>query len=195
MASPLFLLAHGAGAPSSSPWMKNWARLLGRHGKVKAFDYPYMKLGRRAPDKLQVLIEAHRRALDLASKGHRGPRVLIGKSMGSRVGCHLALEEKVDGVVCLGYPLKGMGKAGKLRDEVLLALETQILFVQGTRDNLCPLDVLAEVRNKMSAASELFVVDAGNHSLAVTKTALAARGITQADVDEEILEAIVRFVA
>ena len=34
-----------------------------------------------------------------------GPVVLIGKSMGSRIGCHLALEEDVAALVCLGYPL------------------------------------------------------------------------------------------
>lgn len=194
MAPALYLLAHGAGAPSSSPWMKAWARRLARHGKVKTFDYPYVKKGRRSPDKLPVLLEAHRAALADASKGHRGPRVLIGKSMGGRVGCHLALEEKVQAVVCLGYPLKGMGKAGKVRDEVLLALRTKILFVQGTRDNLCPLDLLAKVRKKMLAKNELFVVEGGNHSLVATKTALKERGITQDDVDEEILSAIVKFV-
>jgi hypothetical protein len=194
MPSTLYLLAHGAGAPSSSAWMKDWARRLARHGTVTTFDYPYMQKGRRAPDRLPVLLEAHGQALASASKGHRGPRVLIGKSMGGRVGCHLALEESVDAVVCLGYPLKGMAKNAKLRDEVLLALKTKTLFVQGTRDNLCPLDLLAEVRRKMKAKNSLFVVEGGNHSLLVTKTALAERGMSQDDVDEEILNAIVAFV-
>ena len=175
--------------------MKGWARRLAHHGKVETFDYPYMQKGRRSPDKLPVLLQAHREALVRACKGHGGRRVLIGKSMGGRVGCHLALEEKVDAVVCLGYPLKGMGKAGKVRDEVLLALRTKILFVQGTRDNLCPLDLLASVRRKMKAKNELFVVEGGNHSLEVTQTVLKSRGVTQQDVDEEILGKIVKFAS
>jgi hypothetical protein len=32
---------------------------------------------------------------------------MAGKSMGSRVGCHLALEVSVDGIVCCGWRLLG----------------------------------------------------------------------------------------
>ena len=48
--------------------------------------------------------------------------------MGGRIGCHVSLEEKVEGLVCLGYPLCAMGDRTKLRDEVLRALTTPILF-------------------------------------------------------------------
>ena len=37
-----FLLAPGAGAPSSHPRMRTFARLLGSLGRVEPFDYPYM---------------------------------------------------------------------------------------------------------------------------------------------------------
>lgn len=194
MARPLFLFAHGAGAASDSPWMLGWRDRLQTLGKVIAFDYPYMQAGRRSPDRLPKLIEAHRAALASARRRHRGPVVLIGKSMGSRVGCHVALEEPADAVVCLGYPLKGAGKAGAVRDEVLLALTTPILFVQGTRDPLCPLELLAEVRRRMKADNELFVVDTGNHSLQATKTRLKQTGETQDDVDEQILAALRAFL-
>ncbi len=114
--------------------------------------------------------------------------------MGGRVGCHVALEEKVDRVICLGYPLKGMGKKASLRDEVLLALATPILFVQGTRDSLCPLDLLDTVRKKMKANNVLFVVESGNHSLQATKTHLRETGRTQDDIDTDIVGAIEAFV-
>jgi len=56
--------------------------------------------------------------------------VLVGKSMGSRVGCHVAVAQPglVDAVVCLGYPL--VGQNGKRRDQVLLQLTTPTLLVQ-----------------------------------------------------------------
>lgn len=174
--------------------MQRWRDRLEALGRVVTFDYPYMRDGRRRPDRLPVLIEAHREALDLAREGHDGPVYLAGKSMGSRVGCHLALEESVDGLVCFGYPLVGMGKTAKLRDEVLIALRTPILFLQGTRDKLCPLHRLAEVREKMTAESHLFVVEAGDHGLAVTKTQLKRDAETQDDVDNRILAAVRSFL-
>jgi predicted alpha/beta-hydrolase family hydrolase len=106
MPRPLFLFAPGAGASSSHPWMQRWRRRLQEIGEVEAFDYPYMREGRKRPDRLPQLIAAHRQALvDARTKPGRGATtILIGKSMGGRIGCHVALEEQVDGLVCLGYP-------------------------------------------------------------------------------------------
>jgi predicted alpha/beta-hydrolase family hydrolase len=114
--------------------------------------------------------------------------------MGGRIGCHVALEESVTGLVCLGYPLCGAGDPRKLRDKVLRDLGTPILFVQGTRDPLCPLDLLENVRNEMKAPQFLYVVEGGDHSLLVTKTHLKIAGETQDQVDERILIAIAQFV-
>ena len=129
MSRRLILFAPGAGAPSSHPWMQNWKRRLSEIGEVETFDYDYMRAGRKRPDPLPQLIAAHRAALEAAREKHQPDSTfLIGKSMGGRIGCHVSLEEKVDGLVCLGYPLCAMGDRTKLRDEVLRALTTPILL-------------------------------------------------------------------
>jgi uncharacterized protein len=153
-----------------------------------------MIAGRGRPDPLPRLIEAHRAALADLRLRAQGPIVLVGKSMGGRVGCHVARVEKAAAVICLGYPLCGAGDRTKLRDAVLVALATPILFVQGTRDALCPLDLLNQVRSRMSAPNELAIVEDGDHSLLVAKTALKARGETQEDVDRRTFEAVADFV-
>jgi uncharacterized protein len=192
---PLILFAPGAGAPSSHPWMQNWKRRLSEIGNVETLDYAYMRDSRKRPDSLPKLIAAHREALNGARKRHPAKStILIGKSMGGRVGCHLSLEEKVDGLVCLGYPLCVMGDRTKLRDEVLRGLNTPILFVQGSRDALCPLDLLELVRTEMKTQNVLHIVDGGDHSLRVPKRQLQASGQTQEDIDQQILKAIVGFV-
>jgi predicted alpha/beta-hydrolase family hydrolase len=193
MPRPLVLFAPGAGAPSTSPWMKRWAARLGSVGEVVCLDYPYMLAGRRSPDRLPVLVAAHRHALAEARARHGGPVVLAGKSMGSRVGCHVALEDPVAALVCLGYPLRG--QRGQLRSEVLLALRAPVLFVQGSRDALCPLDALEDVRHRMIAPSALHVVEGGNHSLEVGVRELRARGETQEAVEAQALARIEAFVA
>ncbi len=48
---PSFVFAHGAGAPSSSAWMRAWRDGWATLGDVVAFDYPYMRAGRKAPDR------------------------------------------------------------------------------------------------------------------------------------------------
>ena len=191
---PFFLFAAGAGAPSTHPWMQRWKDRLATIGRVALFDYPYMREKRKRPDRLPQLIAAHREALAQNRHPDDGATVLIGKSMGGRIGCHVALEEKVDALVCLGYPLCAMGDRTRLRDEVLRALRTPILFVQGTRDLLCPLDLLEPLRAEMKARSVLHVVEGGDHSLIVPKRQLQAKGETQEDVDQRILNQIAQFV-
>jgi len=205
MSRPLFLFAPGAGAPSSHPWMQAWRKRLETIGDVAAFDYSYMREGRKRPDILPQLIAAHREALGQARRSTSGRSIrhgtdspgrtiLIGKSMGSRIGCYVALEEKVDALVCLGFPLCAMGDQTKMRDEVLRRLATPILFVQGTRDSFCPLELLERVRAAMTAPNFLHTVEGGDHSLIVPKRALSAAGETQDTVDQRILEAIAAFV-
>jgi len=175
--------------------MQNWKQRLSEIGVVETFDYDYMRAGRRRPDPLPQLIAAHRKALQAARERHQPDSTfVIGKSMGGRIGCHVSLDEKVDGLVCLGYPLCAMGDRTKLRDEVLRALTTPILFVQGTRDALCPLDLLERARSEMKTRNFLHLVDGGDHSLRVPKRQLEATGETQEHVDHEILNAIAGFV-
>jgi uncharacterized protein len=191
---PTFLFAPGAGAPSTSAWMVAWRDRLQALGDVEMFDYPYMRAGRRMPDRLPTLIAAHREALAAARARTGGPVFLAGKSMGGRVGCHLALEQSVAGVICFGYPLRS-GTSGALRDEVLVALRTRALLLQGSRDELCPLDLLAEVRGRMSAPSTLVVVEGGDHSLLLSAALRRAAGTTQAEADARLLQAIEQFIA
>ena len=186
-----FLFAPGAGAPSTHPWMQRWRKRLGEIGEVETFDYDYMREGRKRPDRLPQLIAAHRAAFAKVRAKTSGSIILIGKSMGGRIGCHVALGENVNGVVCLSYPLCGGGDRSKLRDQVLRDLRTPILFVQGTRDPLCPLDLLESVRSKMTAPNFIHVVEGGDHSLLVRKKDLANE--TQDDVDQRILGAIATF--
>ena len=197
-AHPLILFAPGAGLPVSSPWMQAWAERLASLGTVVPFDHPYQAAGRKRPDRMPVLVEHARSVLHEARAAHPGaPVVFAGKSMGSRVGCHLVVEggEPIDAVVAFGYPLCGGGDRAKLRDEVLLNLRAPLLFVQGTRDKLAPLDLLEDVRGRMTAPSQLQVVPTGDHSLLVTKTHTKQTGRTQADEDQTVLEAIRGYVA
>jgi predicted alpha/beta-hydrolase family hydrolase len=175
--------------------MQDWKKRLSGIGAVETFDYDYMREGRKRPDRLPQLIAAHRKALNGARERHPAESIiLVGKSMGGRVGCHLSLEENVDGLVCLGYPLCAMGDRTKLRDEVLRAFTTPILFVQGTRDPLCPLDLLERVRAEMKAPNFLHIVEGGDHSLRVPKRHVQGTGETQEHVDQRILSAIAGFI-
>jgi predicted alpha/beta-hydrolase family hydrolase len=175
--------------------MQSWKERLSTIGDVETFDYAYMQERRKRPDPLPQLIAAHRQALIDARRDSDSPIILIGKSMGGRIGCHVSLKEAVMGIVCLSYPLCGGGDPARLRDRVLRELQAPILFVQGTRDSLCPLDLLQKVISDMKAQTSLHIVEGGDHSLLAPKRQLRETGETQEEVDQRVLTAIAQFVA
>ncbi|PON45239.1 KAT8 regulatory NSL complex subunit 3/Testis-expressed sequence 30 protein [Parasponia andersonii] len=198
--SPVVVFAHGAGAPSSSDWMIRWKDMLGKalHAvEVVTFDYPYMSgAKRRAPPKAEKLVDFHLDIVkDTVAKYPGHPLILAGKSMGSRVSCMVACKEDVcvSAIICLGYPLKGMG--GAVRDEILLQLAVPIMFVQGSKDALCPLEKLESTRKKMKSVSDLHVIDGGDHSFKIGKKHLQTNRTTQDQAEDHALLAIAAFLS
>nr|CAD1843301.1 unnamed protein product [Ananas comosus var. bracteatus] len=200
-ASPLVIFAHGAGAPSTSEWMVKWKKMMGEAldaVEVVTFDYPYISGGkRRAPPKAEKLVDHHLNVVKEAVAKFPGhPLVLMGKSMGSRVSCMVAAAEDINvaAVICLGYPLKGMN--GAVRDDTLLQLRVPTMFVQGSKDGLCPLDKLESTRKKMKCENELHVIDGGDHSFKIGKKFQESTGVNQDEAERAAVEeAIAHFVS
>ena len=198
-AAPLLatlILAHGAGASQSSPFMVSFARDLARRGcRVVTFNFPYMEQGRRLPDRAPALdacfrdvVGAVRARADLGT----APLVIGGKSMGGRIATHLAAQGVTGpaGVVALGYPLHPPGRPERLRAEHLARIRMPILVVQGSRDAFGSPEELGPALASLGARATLHVVEGGDHSFKV-----ARRGPTaQAEVFERVQDEIVRWI-
>lgn len=171
------VLAHGAGAPQTHPFMTAFARGLSSRGiGVVTFNFLYKERGRRAPDPPARLEACYRSVIAAVRERESviGRRLLVGgKSMGGRIASQVVAADTrdgvssgVDGLVLLGYPLHPPGRPEKLRDAHLPAITAPMLFVQGSRDAFGTPDELRPVLAGCSAA-ELFVVDGGDHSFKV----------------------------
>jgi hypothetical protein len=163
------LLAHGAGAGQSHPFMTGLRRRIADAGyPTLTFDYPYMEAGRKAPDRLSRLIECHAAVLDQFARGVDRV-VLAGKSMGGRVGGHLAAEHGgVSSIVFYGYPLVALGKAEPRDVSHLSGSDVPMLFIQGERDRLGPLNLIEPVVAAIPRARLAILADA-DHSFRVPK--------------------------
>ena len=190
-----FLFSHCAGAGSGHPWMRAWTERLEHLGSVQTFDYPYMLQGRKLPDRLPRLLEAHRQALTELRQRTEDEVILVGKSMGSRVACHLAAQEAVRAVICFGYPLVGGGKKAPLRDAALRGLTVPTLLVQGSRDPMSPPALVAELLPELPPCIQVHTVPHGDHSLLGRKRTLVRLGIDQEELDAQTFRAVETFVA
>ena len=169
------LLAHGAGAAMTSPFLETITRLLTeRHLQVSRFEFDYMAARReggkrRPPPRAELLIPEYKRAVEeLRAQGASGQKLFIGgKSLGGRVAS-LAADElysagHIDGLVCLGYPFHPPDKPSNLRTAHLEELRCPTLIVQGERD---PFGSRAEVESyRLSPAIQFAWAGDGDHDL------------------------------
>ncbi len=185
------LIAHGAGIGQDHPWMVAVRDGLADAGLfVMSFNYRYTEAGRKAPDRMPMLLTVHRAAADaMAEECDRV--VLAGKSMGGRVGSHLAGDDgwPAAGLVYFGYPLVPMGKGDPRPVDHLQAIEAPQLFFAGTRDRLSPPTLIAEIARSVPRGT-LEVVDDGDHSFKVPKRA----GKSNEEVLGEIVAATGRWI-
>jgi uncharacterized protein len=167
--STTLIIAHGAGGPMHSPFIRFFHTELARQGFLTVkFNFPYMEARRKVPDRTPVLEESYRTIIEEVRKSpHRTNRIVIGgKSMGGRIASQVAANDRVDvnGLFFLGYPLHPPGKTEQLRDTHLYSIRKPMLFLSGTRDNFARKDLLEQVVAKIGPNAQLNWIENGDHS-------------------------------
>lgn len=198
-AGATLILAHGAGAGQSHPFMIGYARALAERGvDVVTFDFVYMQQRRRVPDPATVLEARYRAVIDRVREELASATqglFIGGKSMGGRIATQLAASDPdlaLAGLVLLGYPLHPPGRPDKPRDAHLPTLGRPSLFVQGSRDAFGTPDELRPALARITPPPTLHVVEGGDHSFRIggSRSAVAR----QAEVDAEIQRAIFAWI-
>jgi predicted alpha/beta-hydrolase family hydrolase len=194
VASPLLVLAHGAGADQRHRWMVDMARRVSARGvDVVTFNFLYTEQHRRTPDRAPVLEQTWRAVLDGVVR-HLEPRGRVavgGKSMGGRIASQaVAQGAPAEGLVFLGYPLHAPGKTEVRRDRHLPAIAAPMLFVQGTRDAFARWDLLESLVERLGPRATLHRIEEGDHSFKVPKRT----GLGPAEVQADVFAAILRWL-
>lgn len=170
-ADTVLLLAHGAGAGQTHPWMVAMREAIAARGvSVTTFDYAYTEAGRKAPDRLPKLLDVHGAVADAVASG--GVRVVVaGKSMGGRIGGHLVADRgfRARGIAYLGYPLVAMGKTEPRDTSHLDRLDIPQVFISGDRDRLGPIGLIKAVVDRLPDG-RLVTIESGDHSLKPLKS-------------------------
>jgi len=193
------VLAHGAGAPQTHPWMVRMAGALASRGlEIFTFNFLYAESRRRVPDKNAVLEETWRAAVQaVQTRSEAAARRLYvgGKSMGGRIATQVAAAgpgaiADLAGLVLLGYPLHPPGRPDKLRSAHLARVLAPMLFVQGSRDAFgTPAELEPIVRPLASGGTRIFAIEGGDHSLLPLKSS----GLDVEQVTARVADEILRF--
>lgn len=166
------VLAHGAGAGMTHPFMAAIATGLGNRGiATLRFNFPYMERGGKRTDSPPVAQATVRAAV--AEAGRLWPDVPLvagGKSFGARMSSQAQAAEplpRVRALVFFGFPLHPAGQPSSTRAEHLAGVQIPMLFLQGTSDKLADLTLLRPLVDQHSPRATLHVIEHADHSFHV----------------------------
>jgi uncharacterized protein len=192
LANITLILGHGAGADQTSDFMVSFATALAERGiEVVTFNFLYSEYGRRVPDPNSRLQSCYRRVIEsVRGRSTSGPLKLAigGKSMGGRIASQVAASGAgaLAGLVFLGYPLHPPGKPQRPRAAHLPEIEAPMLFVQGSRDAFGTPDELKSIIDRLDPPPDLYVVESGDHSFKVLKSAKIGQQEVYAAIQDRI---------
>jgi hypothetical protein len=190
------VLAHGAGAGMTHPFMQTVADGLAARGiATLRYQFPYMERGSKRTDPSAVAHATVRAAVAEAARLLPDvPLFAGGKSFGGRMASQAQAESPlpdVRGLVFLGFPLHPAGKPSTDRAAHLDQVNVPMLFLQGTRDDLASLELLRPVVKKLGDRATLAVFEHADHSFHVP----AKSGRKDAEVMEDLLHTLARWIS
>src|SRR5215470_4047830 len=136
-----YVLAHGAGAGMTHPFMAAVATELSERGIATfRYQFPYMESGSKRPDPPKVTHATVRAAV--AETARRTPKLPLfagGKSFGGRMTSQAQATTPLPGVrglAFLGFPLHPTSHPSRERGQHLFDVTVPMLFLQGAQDKL-----------------------------------------------------------
>ena len=190
-----YVMAHGAGAGMTHPFMAAVANELAERGiATLRYQFPYMERGSKRPDTPKVAQATVRAAVADASR--RAPELGLfagGKSFGGRMTSQAQAASPLPGVhglAFLGFPLHPAGKPSDERAKHLFDVRIPMLFLQGTRDELADPALLQPVVEALGEGAALELYQDADHSFHVP----ARSGRKDAQVRAEILDALAEWM-
>ena len=145
--------------------------LAARRIATLRFQFPYMEAGSKRPDRPIIAHATIRAAVETAAGLLPGLALFAGgKSFGGRMTSQAQAEAAMPGVrglVFWGFPLHLAGKPSVARAAHLADVMVPMLFLQGTRDALADIGLLAAVIEGLGAQATLMTVEGADHSFHV----------------------------
>ena len=192
-ARALLVLGHGAGGNMRSRLVYGLSRHRADFGVATfRYQFPYTEKGGRRPDSRAVLLATVRSAVTAAVDAAPDlPLFAGGHSMSGRMTSMAAAEEPspgLRGIVFVAFPISGKAAERTLH---LADVTVPMLFLQGTRDTLTPLDDLRPVCERLGDRATLHVVDTADHGFKVLKRS----GQTDESVQAELAQTITAWMS
>jgi predicted alpha/beta-hydrolase family hydrolase len=190
-----YVVAHGAGAGMTHPFMASIAELLAERGVATLrYQFPYMERGSSRVDSPKMATATVRAAVSAAARlAPELPLLAGGKSFGGRMASEAQAALPLPGVrglVFLGFPLHPPGQRSDARGEHLARVAIPMLFFQGSRDDFADFALLQKLAGRLGPRATFWMFDDADHSFHVP----ARTGYTDEQVRAAMAGALAEWI-
>ena len=190
-----YVLAHGAGAGMTHPFLAAMADGLAERGiATLRYQFLYMEQGSKRPDPPKLAHAAVRAAVLEAARRLPGvPLFAGGKSFGGRMTSQAqaaAPLAEVRGMLFIGFPLHPPGTPSNELAKHLFDVSLPMLFLQGARDEFAELQLLEPLVQELGPRATLTLFPDADHSCQVP----ARSGRKDSEIRVEVLDTMAKWM-
>lgn len=144
---------------------------------------------------LEAMVDATRsKVVSVQSEDSSRPIILAGVGVSAAIACQVAVLEKVDGLVCIGFIVNSSEVKRGYEGDCILGLECPTVFVTGQLSIFSPVLDMEELRVKLKCKTNHILVGGANDELVMNHSTKMKEAVTQKLVDRCVLEEIGNFL-
>ncbi|XP_015363469.1 PREDICTED: uncharacterized protein LOC107161539 [Diuraphis noxia] len=144
---------------------------------------------------LEAMVDATRsKVVSVRSEDSSRPIILAGVGVSAAIACQVAVLEKVEGLVCIGFIVNSSEVKRGYEGDCILGLDCPTVFVTGQLSIFSPVLDMEELRVKLKCKTNHILVGGANDELVMNHTTKMREAVTQKLVDRCVLEEIGNFL-
>uniref|UniRef100_A0A336MPE2 CSON004754 protein n=1 Tax=Culicoides sonorensis TaxID=179676 RepID=A0A336MPE2_CULSO len=141
----------------------------------------------------QLMFVTRAKLQEIRNEAPERPIILVGFNAGAALALQIGLVEHVNCIISLGFAYNTINGIRGTPEDNILNLQFPVLFVVGQNASKSSPEEIETLRERMQTTTSMVVIGSADDALRVGKTKRKIEGITQAMVDNMVMDEIAEF--
>lgn len=141
----------------------------------------------------QLLFSTRAKLQEIRNEAPDRPIILVGFNAGAALALQVGLVENVNCIITLGFAYNTMNGIRGTPEDNVLSVQVPVLFIVGQNAAKSSPEEIETLRERMQANTSMVVIGSADDALRVGKTKRKIEGVTQAMIDNMIMDEISEF--
>lgn len=141
----------------------------------------------------QLLFTTRAKLQEIRNEAPDRPIILVGFNAGAALALQIGVVENVNCIITLGFAYNTINGIRGTPEDNVLSVQVPVLFIVGQNAAKSSPEEIETLRERMQSNTSMVVVGSADDALRVGKTKRKIEGVTQAMIDNMIMDEIAEF--